>query len=81
MSIVRIIVVLGASIAAVAQFLTERHRLKVIRRLPGREARDYYEANRERGERLMIAVTAALALAAIVALVMIVRWRMSGRPA
>ena len=73
MSIVRIILVLGASIAAVAQFLTERHRLKVIRRLPGREARDYYEATRERGERLMIAVTAALALAAIGALVMILR--------
>ncbi|HTA18092.1 MAG TPA: hypothetical protein VK989_02315 [Polyangia bacterium] len=73
MSILRIIVVLGASIAAAAQFLTERHRLKIIRRLPGREARDYYEATRERGERLMIAVTAALALAAIGALVMILR--------
>jgi hypothetical protein len=72
-SIVRIILVLGASIAAVAQFLTERHRLKIIRRLPGREARDYYEATRERGERLMIGVTAALALAAVGALVMILR--------
>jgi hypothetical protein len=72
-SIVRIILVLGASIAAVAQFLTERHRLKVIQRLSGPEARDYYEATRERGERLMIAVTAALALAAVGALVMILR--------
>jgi len=72
-SIVRIILVLGAGITAVAQFLTERHRLKVIQRLSGREARDYYEATRERGERLMIAVTAALALAAIGALVAILR--------
>jgi hypothetical protein len=77
-SIVRIILVLGAGITAVAQFLTERHRLKVIRGLPGREARDYYETTRERGERLMIAVTATLASAAIGALVVILR-RGAGR--
>ncbi|HEX4404297.1 MAG TPA: hypothetical protein VH560_05685 [Polyangia bacterium] len=73
MSIVRIILVLGAGITAVAQFLTERHRLKVIQRLPGREARDYYEATRERGERLMIGVTVAIGLAALGALIMILR--------
>ena len=73
MPIVRILLVLAAGITAVAQFLTERHRLKVIERLPGREARDYYEATRERGERLMVAVTAALALAAMVALVVMLR--------
>ena len=73
MPILRIILVFGAAIAAVAQFLTERHRLKVIERLPGREARDYYEATRERGERLMIAVTATIGLAAIGALIMILR--------
>jgi hypothetical protein len=72
-SIVRIILVLGAGITAVAQFLTERHRLKVIQRLPGREARDYYEATRERGERLMIGVTVAIGLAALGALIMILR--------
>jgi hypothetical protein len=72
-SIVRIFLVFGAGIAAVAQFLTERHRLKIIKRLPGREARDYYETTRERGERLMIAVTVALTLAAIGALVVTLR--------
>jgi hypothetical protein len=71
--IVRIIIVLGAFVTAVAQFLTERHRLKVIERLPGREARDYYEATRERDELLMVAVTATLALAAVAALVVTLR--------
>jgi hypothetical protein len=67
--ILRIVLVLGAVITAVAQFLTERHRLKVIERLPGREARDYYEATRERGERLMMAVAGVATIAAVAALV------------
>ena len=37
--------------------------------LPGRQARDYYERTRERGERLMLGVSVALALAAVAALV------------
>jgi hypothetical protein len=68
---VRLILVAAAGVTAVAQFLQERHRLKVIAQLPGRQARDYYERTRERGERLMLGVTVALALAAAAALVAI----------
>jgi hypothetical protein len=66
---VRLILVAAAGVTAVAQFLQERHRLKVIERLPGRRARDYYERTRERDERLMLGVSVALALAAGAALV------------
>jgi len=60
----RLILVVAAALAAGGQFLEERRRLKVIERLPGREARDYYERTRARDERLMVAVTAVLAVAA-----------------
>jgi hypothetical protein len=40
-----------------------------MKELPGRKARDYYEATRERGERFMIGVTIVLALAGITSLV------------
>jgi hypothetical protein len=67
--ILRILLVVAAALGAVAQFVQERHRLNVIKGLPGRQARDYYERTRERGERFMIAVTAVLAVAAVAALV------------
>ena len=69
MPLVRIILVLAACLGAVGQFLQERRRLEVVKRLPGREARDYYEATRERSERFMIVVTALLVVAAAGALV------------
>ena len=69
MRIVRLILVVAVGLAALGQFLQERRRLKVIERLPGREARDHYEATRERDERLMVGVTVTLALAAVAALV------------
>jgi hypothetical protein len=68
---VRLILVAAAGVTAVAQFLQERHRLKVIEQLQGRQARDYYERTRERDERLMLGVTVALAVAAAAALVAI----------
>ena len=69
MPLVRIILVLAACLGAVGQFLQERRRLEVVKRLPGREARDYYEATRERSERFMIVVTALLVVAAAGSLV------------
>jgi hypothetical protein len=67
--ILRILLVAAAALGAVAQFIQERHRLNVIKGLPGPQARDYYEASRERGERFMIAVTVVLAVAAVAAVV------------
>jgi hypothetical protein len=66
--ILRILLIAAAALASVAGFLQERRRLEVIKGLPGPRARDYYEANRERGERFMIVVTSVLALAGIAAL-------------
>jgi len=63
--LLRIILVVAAGLGAVGQFLQERRRLEVVKRLPGREARDYYEATRERSERFMIVVTALLVVAAV----------------
>jgi hypothetical protein len=67
--ILRILLIAAAALASVAGFLQERRRLEVIKGLPGRKARDYYEATRERGERFMIAVTTVLALLGAAALV------------
>ena len=61
--------VVAAALTALGQLLQERRRLDVVKRLPGREARDFYEATRERDERSMLAVTVVLALAAVGALV------------
>ena len=69
MPLVRIILVLAASLGALGQFLQERRRLEIVKRLPGREARDYYEATRERSERFMTFVTALLVVAAVGSLV------------
>jgi hypothetical protein len=66
--ILRLVLILAACAGAVAQFLQERHRLKVIRGLSGRQARDYYEARRERGERFMLVVTITFVAGAITAL-------------
>jgi hypothetical protein len=68
--ILRILLIVAAALGAVAQFLQERRRLEVIKTLPGRKARDYYEATRERGERFMIGVTIVLALAGATALIL-----------
>jgi hypothetical protein len=66
-----LILVLVTALAAAGQVWQERRRFKVLERLPGREARDHYEATRARDERLMVAVTVALALAAGAALVVV----------
>ena len=70
MPILRILLIAAAALASVAGFLQEGRRLEIIKGLPGPKARDYYEANRERGERFMIVVTSVLALVGIAALVL-----------
>jgi hypothetical protein len=67
--LLRAILVLAATASAIAQFLQERRRLKVISGLPGRRARDYYERTRARDERFLLALTAVLVVAAVAALV------------
>ena len=69
MRVLRLILVLAAALTTAAQLWQENRRFKLLERLPGREARDHYEATRARDERLMIGVTAVLALAAIAGLV------------
>jgi len=66
-----LIIVVVAGLTTAGQLWQERQRLKVIERLPGRQARDHYEATRSRDERLMVAVTVLLALAAVAAVVVI----------
>ena len=70
MNVFRLVLVLAASAAAVAQWLQERRRLDVIKGMSGRQGRDYYEATRERGERFMLVVTVVFALGAVTALVL-----------
>lgn len=70
MPVLRLVLVVAACAGALAQFLQERHRLGVIKGLSGRQARDYYEARRERGERFMLVVTAVFVAGAATALVL-----------
>jgi hypothetical protein len=66
-----LILVLAAALTTAAQLWQENRRFKLLERLPGREARDHYEATRARDERLMVGVTAVLALAAAAALAVV----------
>lgn len=66
MQLVRLIVVVLAGVAAAAGYIHEGRRLEKIRGLPGEEARDYYEAGRNRDERAMWMIAVALAAAAVV---------------
>lgn len=65
MQLLRIVLVLAALLAVVGQYLQEMHRLVTIKKLPGLQARDYYEATRQRGEKLLLVGTVALALLAV----------------
>jgi hypothetical protein len=68
MQLLRIVFVLAAAAAVGGQYLQERYRLAVLEKLPGRQARDRYEARRKRSERVMAVVTALLGLVGLVAL-------------
>jgi hypothetical protein len=69
MQLFRLILVIGATLAMVARYLQETHRLSVIKRLPGDRARAYYERNRDRSERFLTVLTVVLAAAALFATV------------
>jgi hypothetical protein len=67
MQLIRLAAVIVATLAVAGTYLQEVHRLSVIKKLPGAKARAYYEATRERDERLLTAVTVVLALMAVAA--------------
>jgi hypothetical protein len=67
MQLVRLIMVITATVVVAARYLQETHRLSVIKRLPGREARAYYERTRERSERFLTVLTVVMAVLAIAA--------------
>ena len=73
MRVLRLILVLAAALTTAAQLWQENRRFKLLERLPGREARDHYEATRTRDEHLMVGVTAALVVAAVAALIVVAR--------
>jgi hypothetical protein len=69
MQLVRLAIVVIATLVVTGSYLQEMRRLSVIKRLPGDKARAYYEATRQRDERLLTVVTVALAVMATAAAV------------
>lgn len=68
MQLLRIVLILAAAAAIAGQYAQERYRLLALQKLPGPEARDRYEARRQRSERVMRFVTIAAVLAGLLAL-------------
>ncbi|HVZ74879.1 MAG TPA: hypothetical protein VHJ20_21000 [Polyangia bacterium] len=68
MRLLRVILVLAAGVSALAGYLQERRRLKVMSALPPREARDYYETVHARDERVLLAFTILLVVGAVAAI-------------
>jgi hypothetical protein len=69
MQLFRLALVILATLAVVGRYLQEMHRLSVIKRLPGAQARAYYERTRDRSERFLAALTGALAVLAVATVV------------
>lgn len=69
MQLMRIVLILAAAASVAGQYLQERYRLARIETTPGREARDRYEARRQRSERAMAVVTVVLGLVGVAGLV------------
>jgi len=65
MQLFRLILVVATTLAVVARYLQAQHRLSVIKRLPGPQARAYYERTRDRSERFLAVLTGLLAVAAV----------------
>jgi hypothetical protein len=76
--LVRLIFVVIATLVMVGSYLQEAHRLSVIKRLPAERARAYYEATRQRDERVLTVVAVVLAVMAAAALAFTL---LGGRPA
>lgn len=69
MQLFRLALVIATTLAVVARYLQEQHRLSVVKRLPGPQARAYYERTRERGERLLGVAAVGLGALAVGAVV------------
>jgi hypothetical protein len=65
MQLIRLAIVVIATLAVSGSYFQEMRRLSVIKRMPGDKARAYYEATRERDERLLTGITIALAVMAV----------------
>jgi hypothetical protein len=65
MQLFRLILVIATTLAVMGRYLQEQHRLSVVKRLPGPQARAYYERTRERGERFLTGLTVAMAALAV----------------
>jgi hypothetical protein len=64
MQLFRLVLVIATTLAVVGRYLQEQHRLSVIKRLPGAQARAYYERTRLRSERFLTVLTVSLAMLA-----------------
>jgi hypothetical protein len=69
MQLFRLALVIATTLAVVARYLQEQHRLSVVKRLPGPQARAYYERTRERSERLLGVAAVGLGALAVGAVV------------
>lgn len=69
MQLVRLLAVVVACLVGVIGYVQEGRRLETIRQLPGDKARDYYEAARTRGDRMMWVMALVLAAGAVASIV------------
>lgn len=65
MQLVKLGAVLVALAIAGAGYLQEWHRLTVVQRLPGPQARAYYEARRRASDRVMLGIAIAFSCLAV----------------
>lgn len=69
MRLVKLALVALSALAVAGHYWQQARRLTIIRGLSGQQARAYYEATRERGERMMTLLAAFFAASAVGALV------------
>jgi hypothetical protein len=69
MQLVRLVFVIAATLAVAGRYFQELHRLSVIKRMSGAQARAYYERTRERSERFLTVLTAGMVVLAVAAAV------------
>lgn len=74
MPILKIVLIAAALLAVVGSYLQEMRRLVVIKKLPGAQARDYYERTRQRNERLLLVGTVVLAAGALAVSIYTFAW-------
>jgi hypothetical protein len=65
----RFALVIVATLVALGRYLQEARRLSIIKRLPGVQARDYYERTRQNNERFLLVLSVILVVMAATAVV------------